>query len=81
MQTSNSPGIGGGTCFGDSGGPLFYGGSRSNTIVGVTSFGFTTDLCAGTDFAYRTDQQAIIDWVRANAGREANAIAIVPLQP
>ncbi len=81
VQTSNSPGIGGGTCFGDSGGPLFYGASSSNTIVGVTSFGHSSNVCAGTDFAYRTDRQAVINWILTNAGREAKQIAVVPLQP
>jgi hypothetical protein len=80
VQTSNSPGIGGGTCFGDSGGPLFYGGPKSNTITGITSFGLSAKVCAGTDFAYRTDQQALIDWILANAGREARDIAIVALR-
>lgn len=80
VQTSNSPGIGGGTCFGDSGGPLFFGNSTSNTIVGVTSFGFNSNTCAGTDFAYRTDQQAVIDWILANAGRETGDIRIVGLK-
>jgi secreted trypsin-like serine protease len=65
--------------FGDSGGPVFYGGSNSNTIVGITSFGLSAKTCAGTDFAFRTDQQSLIDWVLANAGREARDIAIVSL--
>ena len=81
VQTSNSPGIGGGTCFGDSGGPLFYGDTASNTIVGVTSFGLSANVCAGTDFAFRTDQGALIAWILANAGAEADDITIVPLQP
>ncbi len=54
----------GGTCNGDSGGPVFYGGYESNTIVGVTSFGLN-DLCRGTDFAFRTDQPAVIEWILA----------------
>jgi Trypsin len=81
VQTSNSPGIGGGTCFGDSGGPLFYGNTSSNTIVGVTSFGLSAQVCAGTDFAFRTDQAAVLDWILANAGAEAGQIAIVTIQP
>ena len=52
----------GGTCSGDSGGPVFYGGFESNTIVAVTSFGLNA-LCRGTDFAFRTDQQIVIDWI------------------
>ena len=65
LQTTNNPGIGGGTCFGDSGGPVFYGGFSSNLIVGVTSFGlgFNRDVCAGVDFAYRTDQADVIAWI------------------
>ena len=54
----------GGTCNGDSGGPIFYGGYTSNIIVAVNSFGFNT-LCRGNDYAYRTDQQAVIDWILA----------------
>ena len=69
----------GGTCNGDSGGPVFHGGYESNTIVGVTSFGLNT-LCRGTDFAFRTDQQAVIDWIIATVGpTEAEAIACVTL--
>jgi hypothetical protein len=66
VQTSNNPGIGGGTCFGDSGGPLFYGGPTSNTITGVTSFGLSSKVCAGVDFAYRTDQTDVIAWILAH---------------
>ena len=54
----------GGTCNGDSGGPVFYGGYSSNIIVAVTSFGLNA-LCRGTDYAFRTDQQVVIDWIRA----------------
>ena len=79
VQTSNSPGIGGGTCFGDSGGPLFYGGTTSNAILGLTSFGLSVNVCAGTDFAFRTDQEAVIAWILANAGSEANLIQIVQI--
>jgi hypothetical protein len=43
----------GGTCFGDSGGPIFEAGTR--TIVAVVSFG-TNLNCAGTSGAYRIDQ-------------------------
>lgn len=64
LQT-NGNGLGrGGTCFGDSGGPIFYGGYGSNTIVGVTSFGLNGN-CAGVDFAYRTDTEAVIAWILA----------------
>jgi len=52
---TNSPGGGhgsGGTCFGDSGGPIFYG--NSNVIAAVTSFGLNAN-CAGTGGGYRVD--------------------------
>jgi secreted trypsin-like serine protease len=64
LQTGGNGTGQGGTCNGDSGGPVFYGGFDSNTIVGVTSFGLNA-LCRGTDFAYRTDQEAVIDWILA----------------
>jgi secreted trypsin-like serine protease len=63
----------GGTCNGDSGGPVFYGGYTSNIIVGVTSFGINS-LCRGTDFAFRTDQQEVIDWIRETVGAEFSKI-------
>ncbi len=60
LATTNSPGNGtgdgytapGGTCFGDSGGPVYYG--NSNVIVGITSFGLNNN-CKGGDYAFRTD--------------------------
>jgi hypothetical protein len=66
LQATNNPGIGGGSCFGDSGGPVFYGSPASNLIVGITSFGLSANVCAGVDFAYRTDQEELIEWVLAN---------------
>ena len=70
VQTNgNGPGRGG-TCSGDSGGPLFYGDSTSNLIVGVTSFGLST-WCRGVDFSFRTDRQAVLDWIRATVGDDA----------
>jgi secreted trypsin-like serine protease len=52
---TNNPGKGngsGGTCFGDSGGPIFYG--DSNVIAAVTSYGLNAN-CAGTGGGYRVD--------------------------
>jgi hypothetical protein len=63
LQTTANPGGGkGGTCFGDSGGPVFHGGFGSNIIVGVTSFGLSP-TCRGVDFAYRTDRRAVLNWI------------------
>lgn len=42
----------GGTCFGDSGGPIFHGDSL--TIAAITSFGVNLN-CAGTGGGYRVD--------------------------
>ena len=85
LQLSSNPGGGrGGTCFGDSGGPTFYGDFSSNTIVGVNSwlFGFNRQTCGGTGFAFRTDTEAVIDWilgiVSANAPGELDEIQFVP---
>lgn len=51
---SNNPGIGGGTCYGDSGGPTFY--QDTNIVVSVTSFGWAKNgNCVGNDFNFRTD--------------------------
>jgi hypothetical protein len=52
---TNNPGGGngsGGTCFGDSGGPIFHG--DSNVIAAITSFGLNAN-CAGTGGGYRVD--------------------------
>jgi hypothetical protein len=80
LQTTNNPGIGGGTCFGDSGGPAFYGSFASNVIVGVTSFGLSAKVCAGVDFAYRTDQTDVIDWILASVpAKQRKLIRIVTI--
>jgi hypothetical protein len=79
LQTNGNGGDRGGTCSGDSGGPVFYGGFESNTIVAVTSFGMNA-WCRGVDFAYRTDQQAVLDWIRDTVGEDEFAkIEIVDL--
>lgn len=73
IHTSNDPGNGakkgsnsGGTCFGDSGGPVFHGDFGSSDyepiLVGVTSFGLNL-LCKGADFAYRTDIADTLDFL------------------
>jgi Trypsin len=67
LQTSGNGSGKGGTCNGDSGGPVFFGGldSNSDLIVAVTSFGLNA-LCRGTDFAFRIDQPAVLEWIYAN---------------
>jgi len=56
---TNNPGTDGGTCFGDSGGPVFYG--NTNTIVAVVSWGITP--CIGADYQFRTDIETTQDFV------------------
>jgi len=66
LQTTANPGNDrGGTCSGDSGGPVFFGGTTSDKIVSVTSFGMSP-WCKGVDFSYRIDQQAVVNWIRAS---------------
>ena len=62
IQTSGNGAGKGGTCNGDSGGPIFHGGFESNLIVAVTSFGLNA-LCRGTDFSYRVDQAEVLAWL------------------
>jgi hypothetical protein len=64
LQTNGNGAGRGGTCNGDSGGPVFLGDYSSNLVVGVTSFGLNS-LCRGTDFAYRVDQPAVLEWIES----------------
>ncbi|MBN1565487.1 MAG: trypsin-like serine protease [Anaerolineae bacterium] len=62
---TNNPGNGtgsGGTCFGDSGGPVFY--DDSNMIVAVVSWGNTP--CIGVDFQFRIDTPVALDFIYEN---------------
>jgi len=78
VQTSASPGNGrGGTCSGDSGGPLLY--SSTDVIVAVNSFGLNSN-CRGNDFMYRVDRQVVLDWILAHApAGERGLIRVVSL--
>lgn len=64
LQTSNNPSDvngQGGSCFGDSGGPLFYP-EDSNHVVAVVSFGMNGN-CKGEDWSYRVDTAYAQDFV------------------
>ena len=70
LKTTANPSQGkGGTCSGDSGGPILFQGT--NVIAAVTSFG-NNAVCKGLDFSYRLDRQAVLDWIldpnRVDAG-------------
>jgi hypothetical protein len=61
IQATANPGGGkGGTCNGDSGGPVLLRGT--NIIVGVTSFGLN-HRCRGVDFSYRIDRSEVLAWI------------------
>jgi hypothetical protein len=55
-------GKGEGSCFGDSGGPLFVGDQQ--TVVGVTS-NVSTPVCRGADYYQRVDLPKVLTWVRS----------------
>ncbi len=65
MLLSNNANTGG-TCFGDSGGPNFYGSGPTETkiVAAVTSFGINGN-CAGTGGVFRMDRQNVLDFVNA----------------
>ena len=65
LQTQGNGDERGGTCSGDSGGPVFLGESSSSLIVAVTSFGMN-GICRGTDFSYRIDRQDVLDWINSH---------------
>jgi secreted trypsin-like serine protease len=65
LQTQGNGDGRGGTCSGDSGGPVFLGVSASNLIVSVTSFGMNS-LCRGTDYSYRIDTEEVLDWINGH---------------
>ena len=78
IQTNGNGRGRGGTCSGDSGGPVFYGPYESNVIVAVTSFGMNA-YCRGFDFAYRIDQEAVLAWIQSVVGDEYDDIAFTEL--
>jgi hypothetical protein len=67
--TANASQGKGGTCNGDSGGPVYFHGT--NIIAAVTSFGMNGQ-CKGLDYSYRLDRQAVLNWIndpnRVDAG-------------
>jgi secreted trypsin-like serine protease len=78
VQSTASPGDGrGGTCSGDSGGPLLY--DTTDVIVAVDSFGMNAN-CRGTDYMYRLDRGPVLDWILAHVpAGERNLVRVVGL--
>ncbi len=63
LHTLNNPspiGGTGGSCFGDSGGPLFV--NNTNQVVAVVSYGDSL-TCHGADYSWRVDNQEAHDFV------------------
>lgn len=60
VHTTAAPGTGGGTCYGDSGGPFFVAGT--NIVVATTITGFNRN-CGGGDLNLRMDLQWVQDFI------------------
>jgi hypothetical protein len=79
IQISGSAGNNrGGICSGDSGGPILW--DETDIVVGITSFGKRTQ-CLGNGYAYRADQEDLLDWILGiaeNVG-EDQLIQVVPI--
>jgi len=61
LKTTANPAQGkGGSCSGDSGGPVLVEGT--NVLAGVVSFGMNPQ-CKGQDYSYRLDRQEVLDWI------------------
>lgn len=57
----------GGTCNGDSGGPVFWP-STSNRVVAVSSWGVLNAGCRGNGYYYRTDRGETLEWIEDVVG-------------
>ena len=61
LKIALNPGGGsGGTCFGDSGGPILDGGT--NRVLAVNSY-VTNVNCSGVGYAARVDTDDVLEWI------------------
>lgn len=76
LQIASNPGDGrGGTCAGDSGGPVLL--AETDVVLAVNSFVLGRGrTCGGTGFAYRTDSAEVQEWILEVAGDEAGEIEV-----
>jgi Trypsin len=74
LQVSTNVGGGrGGTCFGDSGGPILW--DDTDIVLAVNSFVINSN-CAGLGFGYRVDTEAVYDWITEVTGEELPTASI-----
>ena len=59
---ANPGGGSGGTCFGDSGGPILL--DDTDIVLGVNSF-VTNNNCTGVTYAARVDLAPVLSWIRS----------------
>lgn len=63
VRLSSNPGVvSGGTCFGDSGGPVFY--NDSNIVIAVNSFVLNSN-CKGSGYGFRVDTTWSLSFVNS----------------
>jgi trypsin len=62
VRVTASPGQGGGTCFGDSGGPILNNGT--DTVLAVNSY-VTNGNCAGVTYSQRIDIPEVLAWIQS----------------
>jgi hypothetical protein len=62
IRVTASPGQGGGTCFGDSGGPVLA--NNTKTVLAVNSY-VTNGNCAGVTYSQRIDIPEVLAWIQS----------------
>jgi secreted trypsin-like serine protease len=67
FQANGNGNNSGGTCNGDSGGPVFWP-STSNRVVAVVSWGINNAGCRGIGYYYRTDRGEVLSWIQSVVG-------------